>query len=339
MSTNPHTASVSIHPWPEPAPAGRHGMVGASSCMGRLFAQLERIGPHFRTALITGETGTGKELAARALHDLSPAASGPFVTCNASAIVETLFESELFGHTKGAFTGAIADRAGLFESANKGTLFLDEIGEMPLSTQAKLLRVLQHHEVQRVGSTQSRKLEVRIIAATNRDLRSLSSLSQFRQDLYYRISMVEIHLPALRMRPDDIAPLARHLLAQYAAQYGKPVRRIAPDALDAMEQHTWPGNVRELDNVLGNAVMQAEGEVLTMLDLPPLHPASLVPASGSADLTLMRLHDVTLRHVQAVLRHCSGNKLRAAELLGISRSTLYRMLDAQLPTVALPPRW
>ncbi len=332
MSANPYSPSAAMHPWPTPSLPGRYGMVGESTCMHRLFAQLERIGPHFRTALIAGETGTGKELVARALHDLSPGAEGPFVTCNASALVETLLESELFGHVKGAFTGAVSDRAGLFESANRGTLFLDEIGEMPLSAQAKLLRVLQHHEVQRVGSTQARKLEVRVVAATNRDLRPLSALGQFRQDLYYRISMVEIQLPSLRMRPDDVAPLAEHFLAQYAAQYGKEVRRIAPDAMDALEQHTWPGNVRELENVLGNAVMQAQGETLTMGDLPPLQPVLVSAARNTAESAgLSRLQDVVQRHVQLVLERCSGNKLRAAEVLGISRSTLYRMLDAHAP--------
>ncbi|MHB1699150.1 MAG: sigma-54 interaction domain-containing protein [Acidobacteriaceae bacterium] len=339
MSANPYRPSAAMHPWPAPSLPGRYGMVGASTSMHRLFAQLERIGPHFRTALIAGETGTGKELVARALHDLSPGAAGPFITCNTSALVETLLESELFGHTKGAFTGAVADRVGLFESANKGTLFLDEIGEMPLSAQAKLLRVLQHHEVQRVGSTQARKLEVRVVAATNRDLRPLSALGQFRQDLYYRISMVEIQLPSLRMRPDDIAPLAEHFLVQYAAQYGKAVRWIAPCAMDAMEQHTWPGNVRELENALGNAVMQAQGETLTIADLPPLQPRLRPAATGATDdPNLLRLQDVIQRHVQLVLERCSGNKLRAAELLGISRSTLYRMLDAHAPPMDFPER-
>ncbi len=296
--------------------------------MLRLFAQLERIGPHFRTALLTGETGTGKELVARALHDLSPGAAGPFVVCNASAIVETLFESELFGHMKGSFTGALSDRMGLFESAHHGTLFLDEIGEMPLSTQAKLLRVLQYHEVQRVGSAQSRKIEVRIVVATNRDLRALASTNQFRQDVYYRISMIEIQLPALRMRPDDISPLAHYFMARFAAQYGKDIRTIAPDTLELLEQHTWPGNVREMENVLGNAVMQADGNILSPGHLPPLAPPSHSDRGDAYQPRHTRLQDVQQNHVQAVLRQCSGNKLRAAELLGISRSTLYRMLEA-----------
>lgn len=317
------------HPPLPVAPPARHGIVGQSAAIQHIFAQMERIGPYFRTALITGETGTGKELVARALHALSPAANGPFIVCNASAIVETLFESELFGHVKGAFTGALTDRIGIFESAHNGTLFLDEIGEMPPSTQTKLLRVLQHHEVQRVGSSQSRKVEVRIVAATNRDLRSLSATGHFRQDLYYRISMVEIHLPPLRMRMEDIPPLAHFFLTRYAQDYNKNMCDIAPETLALLQKHHWPGNVREFEHVMGNAVMRAESETLQPEDLPPLHNAMPIAHSLPGG-QMLRLQDVVLQHVRQVLESCGGNKLRAAEALGISRSTLYRMLQSQM---------
>jgi len=203
-----------------------HGMVGRSPMMLDIFATLRRIAPHYRSALITGETGTGKELVARALHELSPVANGPFVVCNASAIVETLFESELFGHVKGAFTGAVSDRIGMFEAANKGTIFLDEIGEMPLTTQAKLLRTLQNHEVQRVGSPIAKKIDVRVIAATNRSLPTQIESKLFREDLYYRLSMVEVSLPSLRERKEDLPLLQRHFIESFAQQYGKPIRGI-----------------------------------------------------------------------------------------------------------------
>ena len=199
---------------------------------------------------------------------------------------------------------------------------------MPFSTQTKLLRVLQHHEVQRVGSARSRKVEVRILAATNRDLRVLSAQNHFRQDLYYRISMVEIQLPPLRQHPDDIAPLARHFLGQFAAQYGKDVSIIASATLGRLEKHTWPGNVREMENVVGNAVMQADGRILLPEHLPVLNAPAGKGNAGLEPPYRMRLHDVQQHHVHTVLEHCSGNKLRAAELLGISRSTLYRTLEA-----------
>ena len=303
-------------------------MVGQGAAMSRLYQQMERIGPYFRTALITGETGTGKELVARAMHRLSPGAGGPFIVCNASAIVETLFESELFGHMKGAFTGATQDHIGLFEAAHGGTIFLDEIGEMPLSTQAKLLRVLQSQEVQRVGSTQSRRVEARVIAATNRDLRALAAKGEFRQDLYYRISMVEIPLQPLRSRPEDLPMLAQHFVAHFAEQYGKTVSEIDPAVLAQLSHCAWRGNVRELENVLGNAVMQVEGNTLSTDHLPPLSDQrSDASLNGAAGDTLMPLHVVAQRHIRHVLDACSGNKLRAAEMLGISRSTLYRMLE------------
>ncbi len=309
---------------------GHYGMAGESAAMERLYTQIERIGPHFRTALVLGETGTGKEMVARALHGLSPAASGPFVVCNASAIVETLFESEVFGHVKGAFTGAMTDRTGLFESAHQGTLFLDEIGEMPMSTQAKLLRTLQSHEIQRVGSSALRKVEVRIIAATNRDLRALAASGQFRQDLYYRIAMVEILLPPLRQRMGDLPLLTEYLLQKLAAQYGKQMPTLHPEAMRILEQHGWPGNVRELENVLGTAMLQSQSSVIVAEDLPNLKKPMPMNTVARANQEFQRLDEIIEQHVLKVLEQCTGNKLRAADMLGISRSTLYRMLDTYI---------
>ena len=202
------------------------GIIGRSPLMWEMFSRIRRVAPHYRTVLITGETGTGKDLVARALHRLSPAASGRFVVLNCSAVVETLFESELFGHVRGSFTGATQDKTGLFEHAHGGTLFLDEIGDMPLATQAKLLRVLQNQEVQRVGSLTARKVDVRVIAATNHDLRAAIAEKRFREDLYYRLSMVEIQVPRLAERKEDLPLLERHFIARFAAQYGKEIRGL-----------------------------------------------------------------------------------------------------------------
>ena len=244
------------------------GIVGRSPVMWEMFPQIRRVAPHYRTVLITGETGTGKDLVARALHRLSPVAAGRYVVLNCSAVVETLFESELFGHVKGSFTGATNDKAGLFEHAHGGTLFLDEIGDMPLATQAKLLRVLQNQEVQRVGSLSSRKVDVRVIAATNHNLRAAIAEKRFREDLYYRLSMVEIHVPRLAERKEDLPLLERHFIARFAAQYKKEIRGLTHRAQVRLSLHSWPGNVRELENVLGHACMMAMGDTIDMQDLP-----------------------------------------------------------------------
>src|SRR5207249_3639585 len=235
-------------------------MVGHSPAMLEVFHRIRRVAPHFRSVLVTGETGVGKELAAQALHRLSPVASGPFVTCNCSAVVETLAESELFGHVKGAFTGAVQDRIGVFEAANRGTVLLDEVGELSLSAQAKLLRVLQNQEIQRVGSPAVRRVDVRVMAATHRDLRSMVSAQRFREDLFYRLSMVSIKLPSLSQRKEDLPLLERYFLEKFAEQYSKPVRGLTRRAQAVLARHSWPGNVRELENVLGGACMMAEGE-------------------------------------------------------------------------------
>lgn len=306
------------------------GMVGRSPLMLEVFGRIRRVATHFRTVLVTGPTGTGKELVARALHHLSPAASGPFAVCNCSAVVETLFESELFGHVKGAFTGAAQDKMGLFESAHNGALFLDEIGDMPLSTQAKLLRVLQNQEIQRVGSLGVRKVDVRVIAATNRDLPALVAERRFREDLYYRLCMVEIKVPRLAERKEDLPLLERHFLESFAAQYQKSIRGLTRRAQALLARYSWPGNVRELENVLGNACMMVEGEVIDVGDLP----ANLrqPPSAGPGfDGPLLPLDELERRHARRVLERVGGNKVRAAEILGISRATLYRLL-AEGPT-------
>jgi DNA-binding NtrC family response regulator len=301
------------------------GMVGRSPLMLDVYSRIRRVAPHFSTVLVTGETGTGKELVAAALHRLSPSARGPFVVCNSTAIVETLFESELFGYVKGAFTGAVQDRAGLFEFANGGTLFMDEIGELPLGAQAKLLRVLQNQEVQRVGSPASRKVDVRVVAATNRDLRQMVGQKLFRDDLYYRLSMVEIQLPRLTSRKEDLPLLERHFIESFAAKYKKPVRGITRRAQALLARYSWPGNVRELENILGYACMMSDREVVDVRDFPE-RLRSQAAEQGSTDESLLPLDELDRRHARKVLDRVGGNRVRAAEILGISRATLYRLL-------------
>ncbi len=301
------------------------GLLGRSPLMLDVFARVRRVAPHFRTVLVTGATGTGKELVARALHRLRPAASGPFAVCNCSAIVETLFESELFGYVKGAFTGATQDKSGLFEYANGGTLFLDEIGEMPLATQAKLLRVLQSHEIQRVGSPAVRKVDVRVVAATNRDLRARVVDKEFRDDLYYRLCMVEIKLPQLAERKEDLPLLVRYFVERFATQYNKSIRGLTRRAQALLARYVWPGNVRELENALGHACMMVEGDLIDVRDLPDTlrKPAEWEPVE---DEDLVSLDELQRRHALRVLARVGGNKKRAAEILGIARTTLYQIL-------------
>ena len=301
------------------------GIVGRSPLIMDVFAAMRRVAPHFRTALITGETGTGKELVAHALHRLSPVSDKTFAVCNCSALVETLFESELFGHVRGAFTGATQDKVGLFEYAHQGTVFLDEIGDMPLAGQAKLLRVLQNQEIQRVGSPALRKVDVRFIAATNKDLRALVREHTFREDLYYRLSMVEITLPTLVDRKEDLPLLQRYFIEKFATQYNKPVRGMTRRAQALLGRHDWPGNVRELENVIGKACMTVEGNVVDVKDLPP-HLRKAPVLARADDDNLLSMEEVQERHLVKVLERVRGDKSRAAEVLGISRTTLYNIL-------------
>ena len=302
------------------------GMIGRSPLMLDVFAKIRRIAPHFRTALVSGNTGTGKELVARALHRLSPASSCPFVVCNCAAVVETLFESELFGYVRGAFTGATQDKVGLFEFANGGTVFLDEIGEMPLAAQAKLLRVLQNQEVQRVGSPAVRKVDVRVVAATNRDLRALVTEGEFREDLYYRFGTIEIILPPLADRKEDLPLLQRYFVERYAREYKKKINGITRRAQAILASYSWPGNIRELDNVIGLAAMMIEGNVIDAKDLPP-HLSTQAPKTSRREKDLVSFEELQRRHLQHVLAHVGGDKTRAAEILGISRSSLYNLLS------------
>ncbi|HEY7334615.1 MAG TPA: sigma-54 dependent transcriptional regulator [Bryobacteraceae bacterium] len=306
------------------ASAEFENIVGNSPLMWEMFSRIRRVAPHYRTVLVTGETGTGKDLVAQALHRLSPAAKGRFVVLNCSAVVETLFESELFGHVRGAFTGAAQDKAGLFEHAHGGTLFLDEIGDMPLSTQAKLLRVLQNQEVLRVGSLTPRKVDVRVIAATNRDLRAAVAGKQFREDLYYRLAMVEIHVPRLADRKEDLALLERYFMAKFASQYGKEIRRLSARAQAVLSAHTWPGNVRELENAIGYAAMMAAGDVIDVADLP----AQFQPAPGPprpsviTDDEQATLEGQERRLIAHALETAGGNQSQAARALKIGRDAL-----------------
>jgi len=308
------------------------GIVGRSPLMWEMFSRVRRVAPHYRALLITGETGTGKDLIAQALHRLSPAAQGRYVVLNCSAVVETLFESELFGHVRGSFTGATHDKAGLFEHAHGGTLFLDEIGDMPLSTQAKLLRVLQNQEVLRVGSLSPRKVDVRVIAATNRDLRKQIEEKHFREDLYYRLSMVEIGVPKLSHRREDLPLLERHFVSKFAQQYGKQIRGLTHRAQILMSLHSWPGNVRELENVIGHACMMTMGDTIDVADLPAYlqvhepHAESPVAASASPDPGVATLEEQERLLIVRALQTAGGNQSQAARLLRIGRDALrYKM--------------
>jgi DNA-binding NtrC family response regulator len=303
------------------------GMVGRSPRMLEVFSRIRRVAPLFQTVLITGTTGTGKELVARALHNLSPRSHEKFVVCNCSALTETLLESQLFGHVKGAFTDATHDRAGLFEYADHGTLFLDEIGELSLGAQAKLLRILQSQELQRVGSPVTRTVDVHVIAATNRDVRDLAVKRQFRQDLFYRLSMIEIQLPPLADRMEDLPLLQQHFLRYFSTKYGKELKGISRRAQIVLARHPWPGNVRELENVIGNACIMAQGKIVSEDDLPEAIRAPINPPKA---VGLITLQEVQVRHLEYILQIVEGNKARAAEILGVSRATVYDMLARRI---------
>lgn len=312
-------------------------IVGRSPQMLDMFSRVRRVAPHYRALLITGETGTGKDLVARALHRLSPVASGRFVVLNCSAVVETLFESELFGHVKGAFTGATHDKPGFFEHAHGGTLFLDEIGDMPIATQAKLLRVLQNQEVQRVGALKAQAVDVHVVAATNRDLRAAIAEKRFREDLYYRLSMVEIQAPRLADRKEDLPLLERHFIAKFAAQYGKDIRGLTSYAEIRLSQHAWPGNVRELENVLGYAAMMTLNGTIDVQDLPqclqpnPKQTEQSTVSSPASEANAFEAQERVL--ISRALETAGGNQSQAARILRISRDRFrYKLKKYNLDT-------
>jgi transcriptional regulator with GAF, ATPase, and Fis domain len=322
------------------------GMVVQSAEMRKVLDTIARLGPYKATVLVYGESGTGKELVARALHVLGPVPKGPFVTFNCSNLVESLAESQLFGHVRGAFTDAREDSLGYFRAASGGTLFLDEIGELPLRLQPKLLRAVEMHELQPVGSAQSYKVDLRLIAATNRDLRTMVKAGQFRDDLYYRLSATAIMIPPLRQRRDGIGALTLHFIKHYNRLFGKNIRFISGQALAVLTVYDWPGNVREFSHAIQSAVMLAENEFLAVSALPEhiahtmvsTDPCAVLPAAAFAPAAVapsnavpepqspLLLDEVIKKTLVRSLEETEGNRRRAADLLGVSRSTLYRML-------------
>ena len=307
---------------------GFEGLIGQSHQMVEIYKLIARMAALDTTVLIEGETGTGKELVARAIHGASGRAARPFVVVDCAALAETLFESELFGHERGAFTGAFAARRGLLETSAGGTCFLDEIGELTAPLQAKLLRTLQERSIRRVGGNDEIPFDVRVVVATNRDLRKLVADGGFRDDLYYRLNVVTITMPPLRERASDIPLLAQHFLEVFARRSGRAIKRLAPESVALLTGYRWPGNVRELEHVIERATALSASETLLPDDFPPhlreeRDRAPRLPADG------MTLEDVKRWYVNKVLEESGGNKLRAAELLGIDRRTLYRILERQ----------
>jgi two-component system, NtrC family, response regulator AtoC len=319
------------------------GMVVQSAHMRRVLKTIARLGPYKATVLVHGESGTGKELVARALHTLGPVPKGPFVTFNCSNLVEALAESQLFGHVRGAFTDAREDSLGYFRSANGGTLFLDEIGELPLRLQPKLLRAVETHEVQPVGSAHTYKVDIRLVAATNRDLRAMVKAGEFRDDLYYRLSAAAILIPPLRERRDALEALAAHFIEHYNRLFGKQIRYLSRRALAALKAYEWPGNIREFAHAMQSAAMLTDGDNICVGDLPEYlsqiesvtgeagagppsaedFSFSVQPARFSLDEVINKASKTALLRA---LREAGGNCHRAAQLLGVSRYTVYRMI-------------
>jgi two-component system response regulator HydG len=307
---------------------GFDGIIGQSPAMREVIAKLKQAAPANIPVLITGESGTGKELFAQAIHNNSPRSKKRFVPLNCAGLTENLLEDELFGHVRGAFTDAAKDREGRFEYANGGTLFLDEIGDMPLTMQPKLLRVLESGEVIRVGSNDSKHVDVRLVSATNHDLQTLVDEGKFRSDLFFRIRGMEIRLPALRERRDDIPLLVRHYVAKFAEQMNKPGLSTAEDTMTALMQYDWPGNVRQLINAVQNAVIVCDDDKIEPRHLPSeLSGNSDAAATGSADTAGLSLDQLEKQAIRNALQVTSGNREKAAKMLGIGERTLYRKLN------------
>jgi two-component system, NtrC family, response regulator AtoC len=310
-------------------------LIGESPAMRDIFALVRRVANNRSSVLITGESGTGKEVVARTLHFASPRAAKPFVPINCTAIPEGLLESELFGHVRGAFTGAHASKTGLFEKANGGTLFLDEIGDMGAGLQSKLLRVIQDREVRPVGGTQAVKVDVRLVAATNKDLEAEIAAGRFREDLFYRLNVIPIHIPPLRERPEDVAPLVRDFLKRHDDS-GR--RMLSQAALARLATSPWRGNARELENTIERVLALCDHDVIEAEDLPIGTPVARSGSAGAPDDSEsgfllaaakrgLSLHDLEVRYVEAVLRETGGNRVQAARILGIDRKTLYRRAE------------
>ena len=328
----PHTLNDVIahrHVQPSPRAGGEEttGILAESRAMRTVMGLIDRAALCDTPVLLIGESGTGKELLARALHKNGPRAPGPFVAVNCSAIPDTLLESELFGHKKGAFTDACEDSPGLFQLAERGTIFLDEIGDMAPALQAKLLRVLQEKEVHPVGAAAPVPTDVRIITATHRDLTAMTTEGRFREDLLYRINVIEVRVPPLRERPDDLEPLVGYLLAKHGARLGKPECSVSSDVMAVLRRYNWPGNVRELENLIERALVLGTGTVITLDDLPAGLREQRLPSAGPA--AGQRLADVEREHIDRTLRAVAGNKTAAARVLGLDRKTLYRKLTQQ----------
>ncbi len=305
-------------------------IVGKSAVMLEVYKLVARVAGSTATVLVTGESGTGKELVARAIHTHSPRARAAFVPVNCTALTESLLESELFGHARGAFTGAVGAKRGLFEMANGGTMFLDEIGDMGPKMQAQLLRTLQDGEVRPVGGSESLRVDVRLVCATNRDLEDDVKTGRFREDLYFRINVVTVRLPALRERRDDIPILVAHFLAKIARRERREQAALSPEALKLLSGYAWPGNVRELENAIDRAVAVAKGNVILPSDLPPEVGGAGPPVSADGSGLIEdrpTLAELERRYISLVLQESGGNKKKAAERLGIDRRTLYRALE------------
>jgi two-component system response regulator HydG len=311
------------------APGGRT-MVGQSPGFRAFMDTLRQAAPSSATILLLGESGTGKELAARALHELSARPKGPFVAVNCAALPESILEAELFGVEKGAFTGATARREGRFERAHGGTLFLDEVAEMSLSAQVKLLRVLQEGEIERLGGAQTVRVDVRVIAATNKQLSKEVAEGRFREDLFYRLHVVEIFIPPLASRREDIPLLADHFLRRYAAKNGKALRGFSPEASEILENYAWPGNIRELEHAVERAVVLARGDVIQPVDLPQAVAQGPIGSAGQLIIPIgTPMEEIERRVIHETLRHTKGDKNMAARLLGIASRTIYRRLEKE----------